>query len=158
MITGDNAPTAPSQEVGIDRVMATCCPPTKLLRSSSCRRRDASRGDGRRRHQTRPLAQADVGIAIGTGTDVAMEAADVTLMSGDLRGVPRAIRLSRNTMRTIKENLVWAFGYNVALIPIAMGILATASWAPDFLRQLNPMLAAFAMAFTVGIMIWVMIF
>ena len=77
-----------------------------------------------------------------------MEAADVTLMSGDLRGVPRAIRLSRNTMNTIKQNLGWAFGYNIALIPIAMGILATAAWAPDFLRQLNPMLAAFAMAFS----------
>jgi Cu+-exporting ATPase len=94
------------------------------------------------------LVQADVGIAIGTGTDVAIEAADVTLMSGDLRGVPRAIRLSRATMNVIRQNLVWAFGYNVALIPIAMGILATAAWAPDFLRQLNPMLAAFAMAFS----------
>jgi P-type Cu+ transporter len=92
------------------------------------------------------LAQADVGIAIGTGTDVAMEAADVTLMSGDLRGVPRAIKLSRHTMNTIRQNLGWAFGYNIALVPIAMGILASATWAPEFLRQLNPMLAAFAMA------------
>src|SRR5207244_6389303 len=94
------------------------------------------------------LAQADVGVAIGTGTDVAIEVADVTLMSGDLHGVPRAIRLSRSTMRTIRQNLLWAFGYNIALIPIAMGVLANASWAPDFLRQLNPMLAAFAMAFS----------
>jgi P-type Cu+ transporter len=94
------------------------------------------------------LVQADIGIAIGTGTDVAIEAADITLMSGDLRGVPRSIRLSRATMRTIRQNLGWAFGYNVALIPIAMGVLANAPWAPEFLRQLNPMLAAFAMAFS----------
>ena len=77
-----------------------------------------------------------------------MEAADVTLMSGDLRGVPRAIRLSRSTMNVIRQNLAWAFGYNIALIPIAMGVLAAIQWGPDFLRQLNPMLAAFAMAFS----------
>jgi Cu+-exporting ATPase len=69
-------------------------------------------------------------------------------MSGDLRGVPRAIRLSRATMNTIWQNLAWAFGYNVALIPIAMGVLAMLAVGPDFLRQLNPMLAALAMAFS----------
>jgi Cu+-exporting ATPase len=94
------------------------------------------------------LAQADVGIAIGTGTDVAMEAADVTLISGDLLGVPKSIKLSKATMRNIKQNLGWAFGYNVALIPIAAGILAPFTWAPDFLRQLHPILAAGAMAFS----------
>jgi len=94
------------------------------------------------------LAQADVGIAIGTGTDVAMETADVTLMRGDLRSVPQALKLSRATMRNITENLVWAFGYNVALIPIAAGVLAPFAWAPDFLRQLHPILAAGAMAFS----------
>jgi Cu+-exporting ATPase len=94
------------------------------------------------------LAQADVGMAIGTGTDVAMETADVTLMRGDLRSVPQAIRLSRAVMRNIHENLGWAFGYNVALIPIAAGILAPFEWAPDFLRQLSPILAAGAMAFS----------
>jgi Cu+-exporting ATPase len=94
------------------------------------------------------LAQADVGMAIGTGTDVAMETADVTLMRGDLRGVSQAIKLSKATMRNIKENLIWAFGYNTALIPIAAGILAPFAWAPEFLRQLHPILAAGAMAFS----------
>jgi Cu+-exporting ATPase len=75
-----------------------------------------------------------------------MEAADVTLMRGDLRSVPQAIRLSKATMRNIRENLFWAFAYNTALIPIAAGVLAPAEWAPNFLRQLSPILAASAMA------------
>jgi Cu+-exporting ATPase len=94
------------------------------------------------------LAQADVGMAIGTGTDVAMEAADVTLMRGDLRSVAQALQLSRSTIRVIKQNLGWAFGYNVILIPIAAGVLFPFAWAPDFLRQLHPILAALAMAFS----------
>ena len=94
------------------------------------------------------LAQADVGLAIGTGTDVAIEAAEVILASGSLSGISRAILLSRATMTTVRQNLFWAFGYNIVLIPIAAGILYPLEHLPPFLRQLHPILAALAMAFS----------
>ncbi|UCG24174.1 MAG: HAD-IC family P-type ATPase, partial [Chloroflexota bacterium] len=148
---GDNAATAQAiaAEVGVDRVMAEVLPGEKADHVARLQEEGyvvAMVGDGI--NDAPALAQADVGIAIGTGTDVAMEAADVTLMRGDLPSVPKAIKLSKATMRNIKQNLAWAFGYNVALIPIAAGVLAPFEWAPDFLRQLNPILAAGAMAFS----------
>ena len=91
------------------------------------------------------LAQADIGMAIGTGTDVAIESADVVLMRGDLRSVPQAIKLSKRTMRGIRQNLFWAFFYNVLAIPIAAGVLVP-FLGPEY--QLNPMVAAGAMAFS----------
>ena len=89
------------------------------------------------------LAQADVGIAIGTGTDVAIEAADVVLMSGDLRNVANAIALSQATIRNIRQNLAWAFGYNILLIPLAAGVLQ-----PGYGISLSPILSGLAMAFS----------
>ncbi|MFQ5420883.1 MAG: HAD-IC family P-type ATPase, partial [Anaerolineae bacterium] len=151
MMTGDNQATAEAiaKEVGIDRVFAEVLPGDKASNVAQMQEEGykvAMVGDGI--NDAPALAQADVGIAIGTGTDVAMEAADVTLMRGDLRSVPQAIKLSKATMRNIKENLGWAFGYNTILIPVAAGVLAPLDWAPDFLRQLHPILAAGAMAFS----------
>ncbi|MFZ0547501.1 MAG: heavy metal translocating P-type ATPase [Candidatus Promineifilaceae bacterium] len=151
MLTGDNEATARAigQQAGVDRVIAEVLPGDKAAHVAQLQqdgRVVAMVGDGI--NDAPALAQADVGMAIGTGTDVAMETADVTLMRGDLRSVPQAIRLSKATMRNIRQNLGWAFGYNVALIPIAAGILAPFEWAPEFLRQLHPILAAGAMAFS----------
>ena len=151
MMTGDNRATAEAiaAEVGIDRVFAEVLPGDKASHVAKMQEEGykvAMVGDGI--NDAPALAQADVGMAIGTGTDVAMETADVTLMRGDLRSVPQAIKLSKATMRNIKENLGWAFGYNTILIPVAAGALAPFDWAPEFLRQLHPILAAGAMAFS----------
>ncbi|MBW2449968.1 MAG: copper-translocating P-type ATPase [Deltaproteobacteria bacterium] len=151
MLTGDNQQTAQSiaAQVNIDDVLAEVRPQEKSSKVKDLQQEGARVGmvgDGI--NDAPALAQAEVGLAIGTGTDVAIETADVILSSGSLMGVPRAIRLSRATMNTIKQNLFWAFGYNVILIPIAAGILYPFETLPLMLRQLHPILAALAMAFS----------
>jgi Cu+-exporting ATPase len=159
MVTGDNKRTAEAiaREVGIGRILAEVLPENKSEEVKKLQEEGrvvAMVGDGI--NDAPALAQADIGVAIGTGTDIAMETGDITLISGDLKGITTAISLSRRTMRTIKQNLFWAFAYNVVLIPVAAGILYLAfhnAGVPEGLRFilgdygfLNPILAAAAMA------------
>lgn len=144
MITGDNAGTAHAiaKTLRIDDVVAEVLPEGKVAALKALREQHgpvAFVGDGI--NDAPALAEAEVGLAIGTGTDIAIEAADVVLMSGDLRGVPNAIALSVSVIRNIKQNLFWAFAYNATLIPVAAGVLY-----PSFGILLSPILAAGAMA------------
>jgi Cu+-exporting ATPase len=149
MLTGDTeeAARAAASEVSIARHVASVLPEQKdeIVQDEAGRGKVVAMvGDGL--NDAPALARAHVGIAIGTGTDVAMEASDVTLVGGDLSGVARAIRLSRATMRTIRQNLFWAFLYNLILVPVAAGALSGLAWMPSFLRELHPAAAAGAMA------------
>jgi Cu+-exporting ATPase len=144
MLTGDDARAAAgvARAIGIERVVANVLPDRKLevIRGLQAEGRAVAMvGDGI--NDAPALAQADVGIAMGTGTDVAMEAGDITLMRGDPAGVPRAIALARRAMRVMRQNLFWAFVYNVIGIPVAAGVLY-----PAFGLRLTPAMAAAAMA------------
>ena len=149
MLTGDNTQTARAiaSEVNIDEIVAEVRPEEKSAKIKGLQDKGEKVGmvgDGI--NDAPALVQADVGLAIGTGTDIAIESGDVILASGNLKGVAKAIQLSRATMRTVRQNLFWAFFYNIVLIPVAAGVLYSFEFLPTFLRQLHPILAALAMA------------
>ncbi len=151
LMTGDNVTTGNkiARQAGIEHVLAEVLPDQKATNVADLQSSGevvAMVGDGI--NDAPALAVADVGIAIGTGTDIAMETADLTLMRGELTGVPDALKLSRATLRNIKQNLFWAFAYNVLLIPVAAGVLAVFPSLPGYLRELHPITAALAMVFS----------
>jgi Cu+-exporting ATPase len=151
MLTGDNLMTARAiaSKVNITEIFAEVKPDEKSIKIKELqknKRKVGMVGDGI--NDAPALAQADIGIAIGTGTDVAIETADIILSGGNLLGTVKSIKLSRATMNTIKQNLFWAFFYNIVLIPVAAGILQPFEFFPEYLRQLHPILAAGAMAFS----------
>jgi Cu+-exporting ATPase len=146
MLTGDNERTARAvaDTLGVDEVIADVLPEDKAAVVKRLQGEGAvvaMAGDGV--NDAPALAQADIGIAMGTGTDVAMESAGVTLVGGDLRAIARAVRLSRRTMRNIRQNLVFAFGYNALGVPLAAGVLY-----PAFGLLLSPVVASLAMSFS----------
>ena len=149
MLTGDNIETAKiiAAQAHVDEVEAEVQPDEKSDRVKQLQKNNilvGMVGDGI--NDAPALAQADIGFAIGTGTDVAIETGDIILSGGNLTGIPKAIKISRKTIATIRQNLFLAFVYNIILIPVAAGILAPFDQFPDFLRQLHPILAALAMA------------
>jgi Cu+-exporting ATPase len=152
MISGDNQKTTESiaAQIEITEVMSGILPQDKSNYIKRFKEKHEGItgmvGDGI--NDAPALASADVGIAMGSGTDIAVEASNITLVSNNLEGLLHALKLSKSTMRVIKQNLFWAFIYNIILIPVAAGILYPFSFAPDFLRSLHPMLAAAAMAFS----------
>jgi len=152
MITGDNKYTAESVAVqaGIEEVIAEIMPADKA--SIIKKYQDDNKGPiamiGDGINDAPALVQADIGIAMGGGTDIAIESADITLVRGKISGLMEALNLSTQTIKIIKQNLFWAFFYNIILIPVAAGILYPFTDVPEFLRSLHPMLAAFAMAFS----------
>jgi len=151
MLTGDNMNTAVTfgKQLDIDDIIAEVLPEEKSFKVSDLQK-DQTKvgmvGDGI--NDAPALAQADIGFAIGSGTDVALETAGVILTGDSLKAVPTAVKLSKKTMRTVRQNLFWAFCYNIILIPVAAGILFPFEIVPDFLKQLHPILAATAMSFS----------
>ena len=146
MLTGDNKNTAKyiGNQVGVDQIFSEVLPSQKADKIIELQKNGlivAMAGDGV--NDAPALAQADVGIAMGTGTDVAIESADITLLQGDITKISKAIKLSKSTMRTIKQNLFWAFIYNIVGIPLAAGV-----FYPLFGLLLNPVFAGLAMAFS----------